>query len=151
MRLGFLALALAIASTLAFTPAVDAQDRPQAGAAAKAQAFAPHDLSGAWWRHGKSGSTLSRNNVPPMTPWAQARYTANKPGIGRAERVVPLGNDPAMQCDPIGFPRVLVYAADPSEISQLHGRIIEFFDYFYVLRTIWTDGREIPKDPDPSW
>jgi hypothetical protein len=153
MRLGFLALALAIASTLAFTPAVGAQDRQQAGAAAtaKGQAFDPHDLSGAWWRHGKSGSTLSRNNVPPMTPWAQARYTANKPGIGRAERVVPLGNDPAMQCDPIGFPRVMFYDAYPTEIIQLPGRIIEFFDYFYVHRTIWTDGREIPKDPDPTW
>ena len=28
---------------------------------------------------------------------------------------------------------------------------IEFFDYFYVHRTIWTDGRELPKDPDPTW
>src|SRR5487761_673647 len=118
MRFGFLALALAIVSTLAFAPAARAQALQQTGAATKDQAFDPHDLSGAWGRHGKSGSTLSRNNVPPMTPWAQARYAANKPGIGRADRVVPLGNDPVMQCDPIGFPRVMFYDAYPTEIIQ---------------------------------
>ena len=150
MRLGFLALALAVGSTLAFTPAVRSQATQQKGAASN-QAFDPHDLSGAWWHHGKSGSTLSRNNVPPMTPWAQAGYAANKPGIGRADRIVPLGNDPVMQCDPIGFPRVMFYDAYPTEIIQVPGRIIEFFDYFYVHRTIWMDGRELPKDPDPTW
>lgn len=86
-----------------------------------------------------------------MTPWAQAGYAANKPGIGRADRIVPLGNDPVMQCDPIGFPRVMFYDAYPTEIIQIPGRIIEFFDYFYVHRTIWMDGRELPKDPDPTW
>jgi hypothetical protein len=150
MRLGFAVLALAVVSTLAFTPAVRSQATQQKGAASN-QPFDPHDLSGAWWHHGKSGSTLSRNNVPPMTAWAQAGYAANKPGIGRADRIVPLGNDPVMQCDPIGFPRVMFYDAYPTEIIQVPGRIIEFFDYFYVHRTIWMDGRELPKDPDPTW
>ena len=56
-----------------------------------------------------------------------------------------------MQCDPIGFPRVMFYDAYPTEIIQVPGRIIEFFDYFYVHRTIWMDGRELPRDPDPTW
>src|SRR5689334_56155 len=107
MRFGFLALALAMLSTLASAPVVRAQARQQAAAATKDAPFDAHDLSGVWFRHGKSGSTLSRNNVPPMTPWAQARYAANKPGIGRAERIGPLGNDPMMLCDPVGFPRIM--------------------------------------------
>ena len=40
-----------------------------------------------------------------MTPWAQARYNAAKPGLGRSARAQPLGNDPMMICDPMGFPR----------------------------------------------
>ena len=153
MRFGFLALMVAIIGSFAFTPSAGAQGRQQAVAAqpAKDQPFDPHDLSGVWWRRGKSGSTLSRDNVPPMTPWAEGKYAANKPGIGRADRVVPMGNDPMMQCDPVGFPRVMFYDAYPTEIVQVPGRVFEFFDYFYTHRTLWTDGRELPKDPDPTW
>lgn len=155
MRFGFLGLTVAVAAILAFTPVASAQARQQTGAnqtaTTKDQPFDAHDLSGVWWRHGKSGSTLSRNDVPPMTPWGQARYAENKPGIGRADRVVALGNDPMMLCDPVGFPRIMFYDAYPSEIVQVPGRVFEFFDYFYAHRTIWTDGRELPKDPDPTW
>ena len=56
-----------------------------------------------------------------------------------------------MICDPIGFPRILFYNAYPLEIAQLPDRMIQFFDLFYTHRTIWTDGRELPKDPDPRW
>jgi hypothetical protein len=155
MRSGLCGLTVALVSVLCFTPFASAQTGQQAAAGktatAKAQPFDPHDLSGVWWRRGKSGSTLSRNDVPPMTPWAQAKYAENKPGIGRADRVVPLGNDPMMACDPVGFPRISFYDAYPTEIIQVPGRVLIFFDYFYAHRTIWTDGRELPKDPDPTW
>ena len=26
-----------------------------------------------------------------------------------------------------------------------------FFEEYHIWRTIWTDGRPLPKDPDPSW
>jgi len=26
-----------------------------------------------------------------------------------------------------------------------------FFEELHIWRTIWTDGRPLPKDPDPSW
>lgn len=120
---------------------------PAAGSRSS-QPFDPHDLSGVWFLHGSAAFTLS-NDPPPMTPWAKARYDANKPGIGPRQQ--PLGNDPMMVCDPVGYPRVLFYNAYPVEFVQTHDRIVQFFDYFYTHRTIWTDGRELPKDPDPSW
>jgi len=86
---------------------------------------------------------------PEMTAWAQARYDAAKPGLG--PRAQPLGNDPMMACDPVGFPRIAHGGAYPMEFVQTKDRLIEFFDYFYVHRTIWLDGRKLPDDPEPTW
>ena len=155
MRSRFLCLGIVILSALFCSSALLAQDDDQAasgksGAAKSQQPFDPHDLSGVWRMHQKAQDTLS-NDPPPMTPWAQARYEANKPGIGRADRVVPLGNDPKMICDPLGFPQILFHVAYPVEVVQIPGRIFEFFDFFYTHRVIWMDGRQLPKDPDPRW
>ncbi len=110
--------------------------------------FDPHDFSGTWMGHGRAFNTLS-TTPPPMTAWAKARYDAAKPGIG--PRAQPLGNDPIMTCDPIGYPRIAFYNAYPMEFVQTKDRLIEFFDFFYTHRTIYLDGRKLPDDPDPSW
>ena len=150
--------------------------------------FDAHDFSGVWMTvRGGGGGIRNRANTPwPMTPWAQARYDAAKPGLGPRGR--PLGNDPIMACDPVGYPRIAQYelgpalgqgqsqteernhaggksgqnqgegasrqsvtGAYPMEFVQTKDRIIEFFDYFYVHRTIWLDGRKLPDDPEPTW
>jgi hypothetical protein len=105
-----------------------------------------HDLSGVYILHQKAGFSLSAT-PPAMTAWGQAKYDAAKPGIGK--RAQPLGNDPMMICDPAGYPRVILYNDYPSEIIQIPGRIIQFFDYFNAHRIIWTDGRQLSANPDP--
>jgi hypothetical protein len=110
--------------------------------------FDPHDFSGIWMGYGKAFNTLS-NDPPPMTSWAKARYDAAKPGIGR--RAQPLGNDPIMACDPIGYPRIAFYNDYPMEFVQTKDRVIELFDFFYTHRTIYLDGRKLPDDPEPTW
>lgn len=110
--------------------------------------FDAHDFSGIWIGHGDAFNTLSKA-APPMTPWGQARYNAAKPGIG--PRAQPLGNDPMMTCDPIGYPRIAFYNDYPMEFVQTKDRLIEFFDFFYVHRTIYLDGRSLPADPEPTW
>jgi hypothetical protein len=110
--------------------------------------FEPKDLSGIW----RYSGPLSSNNAPPMTPAGKAKYDAAIPGLGGERgRDKPLGNDPIMFCDPIGFPRVLTFGAYPMEILQLPNRIIMFFDFFYTHRTIWMDGRKLEEDPEPTW
>jgi len=150
--------------------------------------FDAHDFSGVWMTVRTGGGGIgNRSNAPwPMTPWAQARYDAAKPGLGPRGR--PLGNDPIMVCDPVGYPRIAQYelgpapsqsqteakqrsqaagkaaqgtagaaggrvvtGAYPMEFVQTKDRLIEFFDYFYVHRTIYLDGRKLPDDPDPTW
>jgi hypothetical protein len=110
--------------------------------------FDSHDFSGIWMGKGGAFNTLS-SNPPQMTALGKARYDAAKPGIG--PRSQPLGNDPIMACDPIGYPRVAFYNAYPMEFVQTKDRLIEFFSFFYTHRTIYLDGRKLPDDPEPTW
>jgi hypothetical protein len=131
-----------------------AQNNQPAAAApkadAKSQAFDPHDLSGIWMAHNAPRSNFSMGGtVPPMTEWAQARHDAARPGLG--PRGAPLGDDPIMGCDPMGYPRIMFWTNYPIEILQIPGRTLMFFDWFYTYRTIWTDGRPLPADPDPRF
>jgi len=150
---------LLLAAVLTTSPILRAQtgQRVQPGNGEKRAApsptvnapFAPHDLSGIWRFN---GAGFSANNAPPLTAAGKAKYDANIPGLGGAPgRNKPLGNDPMMICDPLGFPRVLSFGAYPMEIVQLPDRMIQFFDFFYTHRTIWMDGRKLPEDPEPTW
>jgi hypothetical protein len=111
----------------------------------------PHDLSGVWKRSG--GVLTMSSETPPMTPWGLARFNAAKPVYG--PRAVPggLGNDPMSTCDPLGMPRNLFLEVSiyPYEIVQTPNRVFQFFEWAHSYRVIWTDGRELPKDPDPQW
>ena len=55
-----------------------------------------------------------------------------------------------MICDPLGFPRWLNYNYG-MEFANLPGRTLQFFEAYHTYRTIWTDGRALPKDPEPRW
>jgi hypothetical protein len=124
-----------------------AQQLPASGASS----FAPkRDLSGLWHYEGTGASEpiAPDSMIPPMTPWAKARFDDERPGYG--PRRAPGGNDPILQCDPIGFPRI-VFLNTPFEFVQASGRVIQFFEHEHEYRAIWTDGRALPKDPDPAW
>ena len=105
------------------------------------------DLSGVWSFGGLR--TLS-NQTPPMTPAGQAKFNANKPSYGTRAIPPALGNDPAGRCDPLGLVRLMLFPR-PMEIVQLPGRVLQFFEWNHMWRTIWTDGRKLPEDPDPRW
>ena len=129
-----------------------AQAAPQQ-AASKAAPSSPdsnHDLTGVWQMQGTGGaeSFAPEAAMPPMTPWAKARFDAAKPGYG--SRAAPGGNDPILQCDPIGFPRVM-FMPTPLEFVQAKGRLLQFWEREHEWRSIWTDGRKLPDDPDPTW
>jgi hypothetical protein len=146
------AVAVLAFSSLAF--AQTAQQSP--GAKAQKAAVAPqHDLSGVWsYTVGVPKgqgiyATLSKD-VPPRTAWGETQYLANKPGYGPRATDAADNTDPILQCDPTGLPRVLLYF-HPVEIIQIPGRVLQFFEHDHLWREIWTDGRPLPKDPDPAW
>jgi hypothetical protein len=150
MRNLFVRVVIGLSVVLLFTVSAFAQRGQRGGrggAAAPSVPHDPHDLSGIW--DGGSGQSLS-NQPPAMTPWGQEQFNAHKPSYGPRAVVPALGNDPTGKCDPLGYPRILFFGR-PIEIIQLPNRILQLFEWNRVLREIWTDGRELPKEPDPKW
>jgi hypothetical protein len=110
------------------------------------------DLTGFW--AGKVAAKL--NPVPTMTPWGLEQFHLHKTN---GEYPVAESNDPQKGCDPLGFPRSMLFMTRGIAFTQMPGRVIEMFQFNRVWREIWTDGRELPKDvggisaeaPDPRW
>lgn len=142
----YLAIAIAVLGCGA-SAQCQAQEKPTRETAAPAP---KQDISGVWLYQGSGGSEgiAPEKDMPSMTPWAKARFDAERPGYG--SRATPEGNDPILQCDPGGFPRILFFPT-PFEFVQTPAKIIQFFEREHAWRPIWTDGRSLPKDADPSW
>jgi hypothetical protein len=129
----------------------------KASAAASAGTFDRRDFTGVWQTdhrgtNGYRGMT-TEEGIPPRTPWAETLFRSRLTGRESKEKAgVPpaFGNDPIMECNPYGFPRVLFYT-DPVEFFNAPGRIVMFFQGQRIVREVWMDGRELPKDPDPRW
>lgn len=138
----------------------------------KPKPFNPHDLSGVWSmptklnfeRHSLNdkrldiqdknipGEMRAQSYPPPMTDWGKAKFEATKPSYGPRSVPPGLGNDLVSICDPLGYPRDLWEAnLRPFEIVQASDRVLQHMQYHDLWRTIWTDGRALPKDPDPAW
>jgi hypothetical protein len=148
MRNRFLGSILALTAIMAMSFDARAQTGGQKSNVAKTRTVPRRDLSGVWLMQPGSGGQGPGGNMPAMTPWGQSKYDSNKPGYG--PRATPDGNDPILQCDPMGFPRIL-YIITPFEIATIPGRTMMFFERDHIWRGIWTDGRSLPSDPDPNW
>jgi hypothetical protein len=110
------------------------------------------DLTGFW-----AGPAAQKiNAVPPMTPWGEEQFRGHK---DESRYVVAESNDPIKKCDPLGFPRDMVFQTRGIAIAQMSDRMLELFQYNQVWREIWTDGRQLPKNfgartadaPDAHW
>jgi hypothetical protein len=162
--------ALVILAALAFSPFVWAQQTqtPQPGAqqgrgrnmrAQKEKApSAPapvQDISGVW-----AGTAAPHvNPPPPMTPYGEALFQSHKPFFGPALVPVAESNDPMITCDPLGFPRDVLFEIRGIKFAQLPKETLELFQYQRTWREIWTDGRALPANvggtavnaPDPRY
>jgi hypothetical protein len=157
----FKSLIFAAATALLFSSGAIAQtdQKPKPASPRAAHSFNPHDLSGVWDHAPTNFSGIQGyrgagpdDPFPALTPWGQAKYDANKPGFGPKLVGGAETNDPITKCDPQGFPRAYTQEnPEPMEIIQIPGRILEFVEWNHNWRTIWTDGRELPKDLDPTW
>jgi hypothetical protein len=104
------------------------------------------DLSGIW--NGPGPGSYDRNIARDLTPrdiqpWAEAVYQ---------QRVRDVGKDaPRANCLPDPF--VYYHMVDLARIVQAPGLIVMLYQGTTnsVHRTIFTDGRPLLKDPNPSW
>ena len=124
-----------------------------------AQSFDPHDLSGIWMRTVRDHSLGTK--PPPLT---QAGIDAMKGRIGdtddvlrevveaaRASSQVRLNdngeetNAPWLECNPMGFPRLL-NDDEPIEFIITKDKILQVFQLEHRIRYVWTDGRQLPSN-----
>jgi hypothetical protein len=109
------------------------------------------DLSGVW-----AGPPLPTLQEPaPFTPAGQARYEANKATWGPNAVGLAESNDPLITCDPLGFPRSVLYETRGFEFVHTPTKTVQLLQYQRAWREIWTDGRPLPSDvggtTDPRW
>jgi len=145
--------------------APDGWGRP-APAPVKSQKSAPaplHNISGTWEPAngpldggGFFGAKAMTDDgkpehQPPFTPLGLEAFSRTKPTIGTRSVVTEDANDPVAICDPQGFPREDLFQLRTTQILQTPVSVIILYEYDRIWRVIWTDGRQLPKDPEPRW
>jgi hypothetical protein len=144
----------AMLAVLAFSSVMLAQTAGKSGAKKPQTPARVPDLTGVWADITDSTPTPTFNTKedPSFQPWAEAKWKANKntdPGQKYSNGKVDM--DPTVaSCFPSGMPRLMTEIF-PFEIIQIRGRVLLLFERDYAVSHIWTDGRKLPEDPDPSY
>lgn len=159
-----LASTLALASPLLLATSAGAQTAPaQPAGAAKEQKAAPaprHDISGVWDPGNLGIQPLGPRNMPddgkpehqvPFTPLGLELLNSHKPSNGVRSVLPGETNDPVVYCDPQGIPREDLYELRTTQILQTPVKVVILYQFGKVWRVVWTDGRELPKNPEPRW
>jgi hypothetical protein len=177
----FLVLILVLAVVNFCPLALAQPGQPQRGGAAKDQKAAPyidgwgsaittevstapaprHDISGVWDPVGNRGvQQLGAGAMPedgkpehqlPYTPLGLEKLKLTKPSNGTRTVLPADSDDPAWHCDPQGLPREELFEFRTTQILQTPEKVLVLYEYGKIWRAIWTDGRELPKDPEPRW
>jgi len=109
------------------------------------------DVSGIW-DAGGAGIAGPGHESAPWTDWAKQKAGSYKPGNGpRAVYEADINDPLSTVCDPAGFPRLVMYETRPFQIVQTPNQVLVLYMFEKRWRVIWTDGRPLPKNPDPRW
>jgi hypothetical protein len=164
MRRFFSDLTIALVSPLLFSSLLGAQpaSRQQAGEV-KDQKAAPaprHDISGIWDPGNNGIQPLGPRAMPddgkpehqlPYTPLGLEMLNTHKPSNGIRSVLPGETNDPVVTCDPQGIPREDLYELRTTQILQTPLNVVVLYEFGKIWRVVWTDGRDLPKDPEPRW
>jgi len=121
--------------------------KPDLTAPAPKKADGKPDLSGIWQVAGpKYLQNLAADLKPddvPMQPWAAALTKKRSSGVDASQ-------ESDANCLPQGVPKINVTPV-PFKIVQDPNEVIILYEAFGIYRQIFLDGRELPKDPNPTW
>ena len=109
------------------------------------------DLSGIWRTTGEVAISFEGQDLPnlarvaeiPMRPEAERQY--------REAQATRLKDMSSLQCFPHGVPGSMLVRNLPFKIVQAPGVVLMLFEEFVDYRQIFTDGRALPTDPNPTW
>jgi hypothetical protein len=117
------------------------------------------DLSGVWQNDGYGPANAEgvgptpktvffdlafgmKGATPPFQPWAAA--------VAAQRRYDEAKDNPDARCLPIGPLQMLAHPL-PKKILQSPGLVVILHERNMEFRQIFTDGRPLPEDPQPSW
>jgi hypothetical protein len=125
------------------------------------------DIAGVWEPAANASAGINANGAQqmpsdgkpehelPYTPEGRAAFLSHKPTFGVTMVPSALTNDPMPGCDPQGFPRIVLHNFRTSRIIQTPENVVILYEFNKKWRTIWTDGRQLPKDAkdveEPRW
>jgi hypothetical protein len=82
------------------------------------------------------------NGAPPFQPWAAS--------LAAQRRRDEAKDNPDARCLPLGPLQMLAHPL-PKKILQSPGLLVILHERNMEFRQIFTDGRRLPEDPQPSW
>jgi len=103
------------------------------------------DVSGLWLTRGIYIGNIAKDLKPgevPFQPWAEKLYKERLDNLGK--------EDPTGRCVPGGVPRSTAVPY-PFKILNTSNIVIVLYEAVHAYRQIFTDGRPLPKDPNPNW
>ena len=80
--------------------------------------------------------------TPPYQPWAAELYAKRKGDNAK--------DNPDARCLPIGPLQMMAHPL-PKKIIQSPGLLVILHERNMEFRQIYTDGRPLPRDPNPAW
>jgi hypothetical protein len=122
-----------------------ADGRPNLLAPAPAAPDGKPDLSGIW--RAAEGKYLQdiTGDLPevPFQPWAAALYKQRQASLAKGR--------PTERCLPHGVPDAMMVRTGPWKIVQTPRVTLILFEEMNHYRQVFTDGRNFPADPTPTW
>jgi hypothetical protein len=122
-----------------------ADGKPNLSAPAPRQADGKPDLSGIWLTQGIYIGDIAKDlkGGPPMTPWAAELYKHRRDNLST--------EDPTGWCVVGGVPRSTAVPYPFKIVHTTGGMVVILYEAVHSYRQIFTDGRPLPKDPNPQW
>lgn len=127
---------------------------------AKSDPAPKRDISGIW-DPGDGGiqalgpAAMPEDGKPehrlPYTSLGLETLNLTKPSNGARSTLPSETNDPVVAGDPQGMPREDLFELRSVQILQTPVQVYLLYEFGRVWRVVWTEGREVPKDPEPRW
>ena len=103
------------------------------------------DLTGVWLVKNWSSLFYATGDLKPdeMQPWAAALYKQRQADFRR--------DSDSVHCLPPGPKAGISVGPFPMKILQTPGLVAVLYEYQTIFRQLFTDGRALPTDPNPTW
>lgn len=119
--------------------------KPDLSAPVPRSADGKPDLTGVWQvRNGNALFYVTGALKPEeMRPWAAAVYKQSEDNYRR--------DTDGIACMPPGPKAGIGVGNTPMKIVQTPRLVVVLYEYHTIFRQIFTDGRALPEDPNPTW